>query len=37
MSLNGIWKIEMLGPDGWESVSAAFLEDGNYRAASENH
>lgn len=37
MSLNGIWKVEMLGPYGWESVSTAFLEDGKYRAASEDH
>ena len=36
MSLNGIWKVEMLGPYGWEPVSTAFLEDGKYRAASEN-
>lgn len=37
MSMNGIWKVEMLGPYGWESVATAFLEDGRYRAASENH
>ena len=37
MSLNGIWKVEMLGPYGWESVATAFFEDGKYRAASENH
>ena len=37
MSTNGIWKVEMLGPYGWEPVATAFLEDGKYRAASENH
>jgi hypothetical protein len=37
MSVNGIWKVEMLGPYGWESVATAFLEDGTYRGASENH
>ena len=37
MSLNGVWKIEMLGPDGWECVSAAFFEDGTYRSASADH
>ena len=37
MSMNGIWRVEMLGPDGWESVATAFLEDGEYRAGSENH
>ena len=29
--------MEMLGPYGWESTSTAFLEDGNFWAASENH
>ena len=37
MSTNGIWKVEMLGQDGWEAIATAFLEDGTYRAASENH
>jgi len=37
MSANGIWKVEMLGPYGWESTATAFLEDGKYRSASENH
>lgn len=34
MSLNGIWKVEMIGPDGWEPTSTAFLEEGTFRAAS---
>ncbi len=29
--------MEMLGPYGWESTSTAFLEDGKFWAASENH
>ena len=37
MSVNGIWKIEMLGPYGWESVSTAFLEDGRYLGSSQDH
>ena len=37
MGMNGIWKVEMLGPYGWESTATAFLEDGKYRSASENH
>lgn len=37
MNGNGIWQIEMLGAYGWEAVSTAFLEDGNYKAASEDH
>ena len=36
-SLNGIWNVEMLGPDGWEATATAFLEDGKYWAGSENH
>lgn len=37
MGMNGIWKVEILGQDGWEPTSTAFLEDGKYRAASEKH
>ena len=37
MSVNGIWKVEMLGPYGWESVSTAFMEDGRYLASSQDH
>jgi len=37
MGINGIWKVEMLGPYGWEPIATAFLEDGEYRSASENH
>jgi len=37
MSTNGIWQIEMLGAYGWEAISTAFLEDGNYRSASQDH
>lgn len=37
MSLNGIWKLAMLGPYGWEAISTAYLEDGKYRGASRNH
>jgi hypothetical protein len=36
MSLNGIWKIEMLGPYGWEAVSTAFLQDGRYWSGGTN-
>jgi hypothetical protein len=37
MSVEGIWKIEMLGPYGWESMSTAFLENGRYLAGSQDH
>jgi hypothetical protein len=36
MSVNGIWKIEMLGAYGWEIVATAFLEDGGFKAASQD-
>ena len=37
MSVDGIWKVEMLGPYGWEAVSTAFMEDGRYLSASQDH
>ena len=37
MSVNGIWHVEVLGAYGWESISTAFLENGDYKSASENH
>ena len=37
MKLDGIWKVEMLGPYGWEAVSTAFLENGRYLSASQDH
>ena len=37
MSVDGIWKIEMLGPYGWETVATSFLEDGRYLAGSQDH
>ena len=37
MSLDGVWKIEMLGVYGWEAWATAFLEDGRYRAGSADH
>ena len=37
MKVDGIWKVEMLGPYGWEPVSTAFLENGRYLSASQDH
>ena len=37
MSVEGIWKVEMLGPYGWDAVSTAFMEDGRYLSASQDH
>ncbi len=37
MSLNGIWKFEILGVYDWEPVSTAFMQDGRYWAGSADH
>lgn len=37
MSLDGVWKIEMLGAYGWEAMSTAFIDNGSFRAASQDH
>lgn len=37
MSVDGVWKVEMLGPYGWERVSTGFLDSGSYRTASKDH
>lgn len=30
MRADGVWRIEQLGIDGWESVGTAFFENGRY-------
>lgn len=37
MCVDGVWKVELLASYGWESVSTAFLENGRYLAASQDH
>ena len=37
MSVDGVWKVEMMGPYGWEKLATAFLDGGRYLAASTNH
>ena len=37
MKLEGIWRIEMQGPYGWENTATAFLSNGIYRGASADH
>ena len=37
MSVEGIWKVEAMGPYGWEKVATAFLRAGRYLAASVEH
>lgn len=37
MSIKGVWKVEMLGPYGWEYLSTAFFLNGRYFAAGADH
>ena len=37
MSVEGVWKVEMLGPYGWDQIATAFLLNGRYLAASADH
>ena len=37
MSLDGIWKVEILGVYDWEALTTAFLHDGRYWAGSADH
>ncbi|MBT8436732.1 MAG: hypothetical protein KJP11_05120 [Gammaproteobacteria bacterium] len=36
-NIDGIYKVDMLGPFGWEHFSTAFIHDGEYRSASAEH
>jgi len=35
--IEGVYKVEMLGPYGWEQFSTAFIQDGQYRGGSAYH
>ena len=37
MNCEGIWKVEITTPYGWERVATAFMRNGEYLAASANH
>ena len=37
MSAEGVWKVEVKGPYGWEKLGTAFLQNGRYLAASADH
>jgi hypothetical protein len=37
MKIDGIWRVEFYGVDGWERVGTALLENGRYFAASADH
>jgi len=36
-NIDGIYKVEMLGPYGWEDFSTAFINNGEFRSASAEH
>lgn len=36
-SIDGIYRVDMLGPYGWERFSTAFIHDGEFRSASSEH
>ena len=35
--IDGVYKVEILGPYGWEEFSTAFMDAGQFRSASEKH
>lgn len=37
MNVEGVWKVEMLGPYGWETISTAFMQGGRYLGAGIEH
>jgi hypothetical protein len=37
MNCEGIWKVEIYSPYGWERIATAFMKSGEYLAASANH
>ena len=37
MNCDGIWRVEIKGPYGWEQLSTAFMKDGKYLGAGPNH
>ncbi len=36
-NIDGVYKVEMLGPYGWEHFSTAFVRDGEFRSGSAEH
>ena len=37
MNCEGVWKVEMKGPYGWEPIATAFMKNGEYLGASSDH
>jgi len=35
--IDGVYKVDLLGPFGWESFSTAFINEGAFRSASAHH
>ncbi len=35
--IEGVYKVEMLGPYGWEHFSTAFIRDGEFHSGSAEH
>jgi hypothetical protein len=35
-SIDGIYRVDMLGPYGWERFSTAFIHEGEFRSASSD-
>jgi hypothetical protein len=36
-NIEGIYKMDVLGPYGWENFSTAFINDGEFRSTSAEH
>ncbi|MFT5114538.1 MAG: hypothetical protein ACI8P9_003876 [Parasphingorhabdus sp.] len=36
-NIDGIYKVDILGPFGWEDFSTAFINAGDFRSASAEH
>lgn len=35
--IDGVYKVDLLGPYGWEPFSTAFIQNGEFRSASSQH
>ena len=36
-NIDGVYRVDVLGPYGWENFSTAFIEEGKFRSASADH
>ena len=36
-NIDGIYRVDLLGPYGWERFSTAFINNGKFRSASAEH